>query len=157
MTAVDRFATLAESFGRWAADGADAGETAARHALAHLAELFSAALALPDAEPVGGEPPHVTGEEWDRVFRACRRLPIQHYGTVFDPLTLPTDGLDVGDLADDLADVYQEVVSGLRAYQGGDTAGAAWQWRFTFWCHWGRHAASAVSVLRTWLEENGAH
>jgi hypothetical protein len=154
MIAIRKFATLVEAFRVWAADGTDTGAMAVQQGLTHLVGLFGAALTLPDASPDGDVPDHVSDDEWKRVFAACRRLPISNYGGVFDPLALPPESPDVCDLADDLADIYRDVVNGLRAFQNGE-AEAAWQWKFTFWSHWGRHAASAITALQAWLEAEG--
>ena len=154
MGAVDQFVGLADAFRSWAVEGTDTGVTAARQALAHLAKLFGAALALPDTSPEGGISDWVPDDEWKRAFEACRRIPVSHYGEVFDPLVLPPEAPSVGDIADDLADIYRDVVNGLRALQHGEP-GAGWQWRFTFWSHWGRHAVGAMGALRAWLEAEG--
>jgi hypothetical protein len=151
MQALDRFAALADRFQVWAAEGTDTGAAAGRQALTHLAALFAAALALPAADREGDISERISDDEWKRVFEACRRLPVTYYGAIFDPLKLPPEPPSVGDVADDLADIYRDVVSGLRAFRQGEP-GAVWHWRFTFWEHWGRHAVSAMAALRAWLE-----
>ncbi len=155
MNPVATFAVRAEAFRRWLIDGPDTGAPAARQALAHLAALVAAALDLPTSEDIGGEPVEVSTREWEQAFEASRRLPVRHYGDVFEPLTLPTEGLGVGDVADDLADIYRDLLSGLRACDSGDRAGAVWQWRSSFWTHWGRHATGAARALFVWLASSG--
>jgi hypothetical protein len=60
----------------------------------------------------------------------------------------------VGSLSDDLADIYRDVVTGLRAYDRGDRAGAVWEWRFNLHAHWGAHATGAMRALHWWLCNN---
>lgn len=155
MSTVDQFAARAEAFRHWLIEGTDTRATAARHALIHLAELFAAALTLPDANPLGDITTTVADDEWKLAFQAARRLPVQWYGEVFDPRPVPPGEPGIGDTADDLADIYRDVVASLRAYQRGEP-GAVWHWRFLFWAHWGQHAVGAMGALRAWLEADGA-
>ncbi len=57
----------------------------------------------------------------------------------------------VGDLADDLADVWSDLKSGLRYYEKGRIEDAAHEWRANFDIHWGEHAADAIAVLQEWI------
>lgn len=155
MSAVDQFAARAEAFRYWLIEATDTGACAARQALSHLADLCAAALALPDANPPGDIATAVRDDEWNRAFQASRRLPVQWYGELFDPLAVPPGEPGIGDTADDLADIYRDVVAGLRAFQLGE-AGAARHWRYLFWRHWGQHAVGAMGALRAWLEADGA-
>ena len=154
MSAIDQFAVRAEAFRCWLIEGTDTGAAAVQQALSHLTGLFGAALGLPTGASAN-EAPRVTDDEWRQAFEACRRLPVRSYGVVFDPLIVPPGETDITDVADDLADIYRDIVTGLRAYQNGDHGEAAWQWRFAFWSHWGRHAIGAMGALRAWLEADG--
>jgi hypothetical protein len=154
MDAIERFAARAEAFRLWATDGTDVGAPAARQALTHLIALFAAALELPETDSPGDVQERVSDDEWQRVFQSFRRLPVSHYSEVFDPLAVPPSAPGVADVADDLADIYRDVVYGLRAFQDG-APGAVWYWRFFFWEHWGRHAIGATGALRAWLEADG--
>ena len=69
---------------------------------------------------------------------------------------MPPEKAVVGSLADDIADIYRDVVSGLRAFQSGLRAEAIWEWGFNFRDHWGRHATEAIKALHAWLAENAA-
>ena len=76
------------------------------------------------------------------------------YGEVFDPLTIPSEEPVIGSIADDIIDIYRDVVTGLRAYRLGDLANARWEWAFNFAHHWGEHATGAIRALHAWLAAN---
>jgi hypothetical protein len=59
------------------------------------------------------------------------------------------------DLADDLADIWRDVKSGLLLYRSENPAAASWEWRFHFKAHWGRHATGAMHALQAWFSANG--
>jgi hypothetical protein len=153
---VDQFALHARGFRDWVDGGTDKGAAAARSALKHVTRLYLSALSLPspyssetdrDAERVGRT-------ELQRVYQAMSCLPLHYYSKVFDPLPVSAQSPVVGDLADDLADIYGEVMAGLRAYEAGDRANAIWEWGFGFIHHGGEHATSAIRALHCWLATN---
>src|SRR5262245_59882584 len=122
MDAVDRFATDAAQFGQWALHGTDEGECAARQALSLLTRLYSAGLELRQAwteeqAELPAEP--VDDDEWRAVLDATGRLPLGYYSQVFDPLPFPPNEPSMRTLGDDIADIYRDVVRGLREYQAG--------------------------------------
>jgi hypothetical protein len=155
--AVETFAGEAAAFERWLLSGSDRGADAAREALFRLLGLYRAGLELPQAwsaELEGrAEVEVVTDAEWRRAYAAAGRLPVDYYGEVFEPLVVPPEVPVVGSVSDDLADIYRDVVTGLRAYERGDRAGAVWEWRFGLTSHWGAHATGAIRVLHAWLCE----
>jgi hypothetical protein len=73
---------------------------------------------------------------------------------VFDPFVLPPEEPVVGSIADDVADIYGDVVGGLVEYEASRTAQAVWEWKFQLRSHWGRHATDAMYALHIWLTEN---
>lgn len=158
MAAIERFAEAAIAFRAWVDQASDTDEHAARNALLLLSRLYVAALELPTPpyESVAHEPsPDWLGDaEWLQAFEALRRLPIDYYNTVSDPLAVPDVELSVGSLSDDVADIYRDVVSGLSAYDQGLRLVAAYEWGFSFRVHWGGHATHAIGALHSWLEQN---
>lgn len=66
------------------------------------------------------------------------------YWEVFDPRE-ESDPV-VGDLGDDLADIYRDVKNGLVAFNKGSTNEAIWHWQFGFRFHWGDHVVDALRV-----------
>jgi hypothetical protein len=155
MDAVERFATEAAAFQQWARHGADTGERAVREALVRITRLYLAALELPPAwsEELASEPDaeRVGEDEWRAVFAAASRLPVDYYAEVFDPSVIPPEVPVIASIADDIADIYRDVVSGLGAYQAGRRAQAIWEWGFGFEHHWGEHATGAIRALHAWL------
>ena len=150
---VEQFVEIAREYRAWVLTGTDRGAEAARRALRLVNRLYLAALVLPprwceDRDEV--EPPPPPGSR--EVYLAlAARLPFQHYGEVFNPLPIPPAESTVGDLADDLADIFSEVDDGLRRLEAGQPAQAVWEWGFGLVHHWGEHATSAIRALHCWL------
>ncbi len=53
----------------------------------------------------------------------------------------------MGDVGDDLLDIYQDVRAGLVAFDSGEVSDAAWHWSFLYRIHWGRHAVGGLFAL----------
>jgi hypothetical protein len=90
-------------------------------------------------------------EGWTLDFRRFSDLPFQVYRVVFDPHDL--DAIDeptMGDLHDDLADIYGDLWHGLQAYRGGHCEEAVSIWVDSYFLHWGRHASSALAAIDTY-------
>ena len=153
-----RFAEEVSAFDHWLLSGKDQGTIAARTCLLHLLTLYRTSLELPpeaaDEFEQLHETDHVDKEKWREAFKAAARLPFDHYGMIFDPLIVPPEEPCIGSLSDDLADIYRDLVSGLRAYERGDRAEAIWQWRFGLQHHWGGHATCAIRALHEWLTQD---
>ena len=161
MDSVVNFADEAAAFERWLLSGTDREADAARECLIRLLQLYRAGLGLPAERSDELEGPaeieRITDVEWRRAYEASRRLPLGPYSNVFDPTEISAEQtLVIGSLSDDLADVYRDVVTGLRAYLQGNRAGAVWEWRFSLHTHWGAHATSAIHALHWWLANNAA-
>jgi hypothetical protein len=91
-------------------------------------------------------------DQWEAIyFRVSRAVPQTWYLTFFD-LTQSLD-LDqkpvIGDLADDLTDIYRDVKPGLRAAAIPENAvtRSGFDWQFSFQSHWGDHAVNAMKLL----------
>jgi len=159
MDAVERFAILARGYAHWLLEGTDTDADAARACLIHLLDLYRAALELPP--PWSDEPDtdagveRVSRAEWEKALdTAARRLPLGTYRKVFNPVEAGDDDAVTGLLQDDVADIYRDLVTGLRALEEGRRAEAVWEWSFDFQFHWGAHATSAIHALHWWLAEN---
>jgi hypothetical protein len=96
----------------------------------------------------------ISDEEWNRVFKRFGALPFNYYSTFFSPAKLLEEDPVVGDLADDLADIYRDIKAGLWLYDHGHTTQAVWAWRYTFQIHWGRHATNALYALHAWSADS---
>tara|TARA_R110002072_G_scaffold174303_3_gene329353 strand:- start:35623 stop:36108 length:486 start_codon:yes stop_codon:yes gene_type:complete len=156
---VAEFADAASRFIGWC-DGMPGNRVPeARAALGHVAELYHLALPLrelEDAPEADGD--RISLEQWQAVFQRFASLPFNYYTSVFDPRI--ADGIDseagVGDLADDLADIYRDLHGGLRAFRAGAVDTAEYEWAWSFRMHWGRHAASALHALHCWFADEAA-
>jgi hypothetical protein len=154
VTESDAFAEEAARFERWARSGIGHDAPAVREALIRITWLYASALALPApwSDELGTEVADlVQDDEWKSVLQAASRLPVDNYGEVFDPLVMPPEEPVVGSVADDIADIYRDVVNGLRLDQLGKRPEAVWQWGFSLHNHWGEHATSAIRALHCWL------
>jgi hypothetical protein len=92
----------------------------------------------------------VSDEEWKQVYARAAALPFQYYSSYFDPSQVPPEDHEIGDLADDVADIYRDLCAGLALVDAGHLAEAQWQLRFSFLTHWGRHASGAIRALHCW-------
>ena len=145
---LESFADATEQFCAWAEGSAGDKATEAAAARLHLARLYVGALGLSEATPdwdVSGP----TDSEWRLMFQRFGALPFNYYSCV-DPHVVPGEEFFVGDLADDLADIWRDLKKGLAAYRAGDVAAAEGIWLFNFNAHWGRHAADALLALQSW-------
>src|ERR1700694_3540111 len=75
------------------------------------------------------------------------------YRTVFDSKNLEEEAIQ-GSLANDLADIYFEVVCPIKAWkQGADPICVVWELRLLFYSHWGRHLLSAQKAIYDFLSD----
>ena len=76
-------------------------------------------------------------------------LPFQYYWSIFDCQFSPNGAPEacLGDLCDDLSDIYGELLLGIELVQSGLDVEAESHWRFSYNSHWGRHAVDAFAAL----------
>lgn len=147
--AIRAFATLASDYRTWC-EGPRASDPMQllREATRHVARLYAAGLELPDLEFVDHpDLPDLPESNWAAMFKSFGALPFNYYWEVFDPSIEDSDEPVVGDVADDLTDMYSDLIKGLWLLDHGHMHAAAWSWKFTFDAHWGRHAVSALRAL----------
>jgi hypothetical protein len=151
----ERFAAAARAFCLWAEAPAGEASRDIRRALELLSELYAAALGIPPSSTEGDEPTSRIDETaWSRVQDRFAALPFQWYSEAADPLEVPAEETAVGDLAEDLAEIYEDVSEGLRLFDAGREGEAARTWGLFFSSHWGRHAASAIRAIHEWISED---
>jgi len=152
-----RFAEEARRFVEWADGAIGDPQLHAADALRRVLALYTAALQLPQpwSQGVKGATPEVPhlAERLARVQQRAASLPLQYYSEIFSPLVLAPEAPVVGDLADDLADIYRDVATGLHLLDTGRVDDALWQWGFNFQIHWGQHASSAIRALHCYLAQ----
>jgi len=91
---------------------------------------------------------------WKEDVARIADLPLQYYRVVSNPLDVVDESTVVGDLCDDLADIYGDFWHGLQAYDAGATIYAVNYWRDSYRDHWGRHAVGAVSAIDAYFRQN---
>lgn len=155
-TAAVRFAEAAEAFCAWCETPATDGPSECRAAIRHLSNLYRLALDLrsrddadPDVESAG-----VDREQWESVYSRHRELPFTYYWEVFEPVADLPDEPVAGDLADDLADTYGDLMSGLLLFRIGHIEEAEDSWHDHFQFHWGCHATSAIRAIHRWFAQD---
>lgn len=118
-----------------------------------LPSLYATAARLPNVAPETGEGPVAESrfEDWQLIRGRLDRL----FGDsdlywAIDPSGRPEQEPVAGSLSDDLADIYLDVNEGLSLLAaGGSQIDAVWEWRFSFWSHWGSHTADAIRVIHS--------
>ncbi|MCE4557500.1 DUF5063 domain-containing protein [Roseateles cellulosilyticus] len=70
-----------------------------------------------------------------------------YYREVFDPDPQLNDEVVIGDVADDLLDIYLDLRRGLLTFERGEDQKALWHWSFSHRIHWGRHCVGALMGL----------
>jgi hypothetical protein len=119
-----------------------------------LPALYAAGLELPDFTPKSDASfTRVSHQEWSRLFRSLeRRLGTRTwYSEVFDAYDRHDHDSLIGNLADDLSDIYRDLTNGFRCWRTGDRENAIWEWRYLLEIHWGEHATGALRALY-WLQ-----
>jgi hypothetical protein len=147
---LDQFADAARAFCDWAEGESAAEDIEAQTALRLLYRLFELAPQLPLTPNGDEEAEEITYEAWKAMFSRFGALPVNYYSECMDPLEVPSENVGIGDVADDLADIWSDLKQGLSLFDAGyvDTAVHEWRWRYQF--HWGQHAAGALFVLQCW-------
>jgi hypothetical protein len=169
-TPISIFVARSEAFCAIVEDSSDVSSPAFTRAI-HLcvAALYAAGLELPSPlEDDGGDdddaaddeaisspssiepdPDRLSHDEWRRVYDSIgsRLAGADMYMEMFDPFGWTEEPV-VGSLADDLADVYQEIRAGLLKWRRGERDDAVWTWRFGLETHWAEHATGAMRALQ---------
>jgi len=94
-------------------------------------------------------------EEWAALYENLKNVLGNHdaYRTVFDSKNLEEEAIH-GSLADDLADIYFEVICPIKAWQqGADPVCVIWELRLLFYSHWGKHLLSAQKAILDCLSD----
>jgi hypothetical protein len=151
MQQLEAFFHTATDFCRWTESKPASAESEADTALKLLSKLYSQGHELPDLYDEE-EAPALPHEEWLVIYKRFGALPFNYYAEYCEPHNIEEPVPAIGDLADDLADIWRDLKAGLSLYHNGNHAAAAWQWRHSFHTHWGRHAASAIYALQYWRQ-----
>lgn len=155
MTSIDDFAIAVRSFCDWAQLGASTNTVKSEMLLArrYLSSLYALAVDLPRCECERREST-LTHDDWTATFKRFGQLPVGYYGTISDPLEVPAGETALSDLADDLADIWRDLMEGLILFDSGDRDAAGFQWWESFSIHWGDHAVNALAIVHFWIGQN---
>ena len=122
-----------------------------------LAHLQAAAAQLPVVAPDDSHEQDVENHEESesRKVQAAMRsgLPFSEYCFVFNPLDESDREAIVTTIQDDLGDVYRDLARGLALFDAGRHSDAIWEWRFSYFSHWGRHAVHAQAAIWQFLAD----
>jgi len=155
----EQFIIIARRFCNWATSDYPANLQSVKQALELITELYLCGIRLTSEVQEVEEPtPIVETRESMRstVFTHAGNLPLNYYSEVFNPLTIPAEEPVIGDLADDIADIYGDIEYGLSLVDAGFTEHAVWEWVFRMQTHWGEHATSAIRALHCYSSEQHA-
>jgi hypothetical protein len=141
------FAKLANDYCNWC-EGASLEENADVQAATWMCKLYAAALMLPPVDPENSDgPPDLPADKLNKAVSNLSCFNGDYYREYFDPDPMLTDESGIGDVGDDLLDIYKDVKSGLVLFERGQSLEALWQWSFLHHIHWGRHAVGALFAL----------
>ncbi|HEX9391123.1 MAG TPA: DUF5063 domain-containing protein [Usitatibacteraceae bacterium] len=149
LIAASRFAELAGDFSSWCEGDCATGRALESEAAQWLARLHAEALALPQVDVENSDgPPSIPELHAARAKRNFRPFDGYYYREFFNPDPLQNDEPVLGDLGDDMLDIYKDIKRGLLVYEQGKQIEAIWHWSFLHRAHWGKHATSAMYALQ---------
>ncbi|MFC4728403.1 DUF5063 domain-containing protein [Coralloluteibacterium thermophilus] len=150
MQQLDDFFDAATAFCAWAESAPGVPDDEVDTAIKMLSKLLALVHELPELFDEE-DAPELTHEEWQVVHkRFLDMLPFNYYASYSEPHDTNDPSPGIGDVADDLADIWRDLKGGLALYHKGNDAAAAWEWRDSFSIHWGRDATSALYALQCW-------
>jgi uncharacterized protein DUF5063 len=155
LDSIAAFAAIAERYCAWVEGEPLSPEAEVRAVRRLLAELYAGALALPSEVEFEGGPDAPRESRRGEVFARLESLPVSFYGVCLDPMATVPQELGIGDVTDDLADIYSDLRRGLGLYRAGRPGDAAWDWSFNFGAHWGDHLIGALAAIHAWRSERG--
>ena len=149
-SSLDAFEELAAGFCSWC-EGESLGADRETTAAVWLARLHAAALLLPTTDPdyedgvaEFPQPQLALAEKNLKPFVGW------YYRVVFDPDPTNTEEPVMGDLGDDLLDIYKDIKRGCLLRELGRSSEALWHWSYMHQMHWGQHAVGALAALHAY-------
>ena len=125
-----------------------------RYVLSVVAGLYASAFLLKKRQECDYLGPSVSEEISNAIFKRFGSLRFNYYRMINEPEKIPGDDPTIGDLSDDLRDIYVDLKSGLSSFDAGNEAQAEEDWRTSFYLHWGQHAANVIFVLNRYGAPN---
>jgi hypothetical protein len=116
-----------------------------------LLPIHAAAMQLPKVPTGQSVERAIEQDEAHAMLKALQlRLPVDIYWDTFDPLKDPSDNTVASSLADDLTDIWRDLKNGLielNTHGKTEQPMVWWEWRFSFYCHWGAHSTGALRAM----------
>lgn len=120
--------------------------------------LYLKASLLPALEPVfeDGNEKFVTESDWFRIHDTLKEKfgTADDYLEVFDERINDTDGPVVSSLAENMADIYQDLKNFLLLYQTGTQEvmnDAVWECRMNFEQYWGQKLTNSLRAIHKFI------
>lgn len=161
-TAAQTFTLAATAYRLWM-DSVAADETTSanvRELFSVLSELQSAAAQLPPVRlqdgvslSQGSDMEESSTDLEDAraasalAEAAASKLPLDAYCTVFDALDSSDRVAIMKNLSNDLGDIYLEISRALALSGTMPLDETVWNWRFSYYTHWGRHIVHALAAV----------
>jgi hypothetical protein len=124
-----------------------------------LLELYSKGRLLPDTNS--------PTQEFDSVFERndkqiqgliAHKVPFSGYWQVLEPFSIDKSKLGLGDLLDDLGDIYLDLKEAILLYDSnldGARQQAYWKLKFDFDFHLADHSMDAMKVIHDYMGKDG--
>jgi hypothetical protein len=144
-----RFKEIAEEYCAWV-EGREVREDPGVWLAQILAEMVHVIYSIPDDglwDAGAGEEDGYEKRYYNEVRASLPKLPFQYYREVFEATDLQSDESSLGELYDDVADIYGDLKEGLFVHEHISPSEAERCWRQSFRYHWGEHATGALRAL----------
>ena len=141
------FEGAARQFCDWADSSEPEADGGTSSALRLVSRLFAAGCQLGWEESASPDVARPSREQLEAVRKNVSRIPFQYYSEIFNSLVVPSEAPVIGDIIDDLMDIYSDIAPGLALFEQGETQKAVEHWSFWLLHHWGEHATSAARAL----------
>jgi len=118
-----------------------------------LLRLYLSALNLNDIDlqyETGPEPVLDKDEHNKILSNIASASDESYYSHIFDPSQLDDDEPCIGDLIDDLGDIYRDIKEALMLFdthEAPNVESALWHFNFGFHHHWGQHCINAAYAI----------
>jgi hypothetical protein len=146
-TATNTFSEVARGFCSWC-ESSSLGEVPETTAAIWIAKLHANAHMLPEVGSKNTEGLlDIPATELESASRNLSEFNGMYYREYCDPDPTLDDESAMGDVGDDLLDIYKDVRRGLILFDNGQPLEALWYWAFLHRIHWGRHVVGALFAL----------
>jgi hypothetical protein len=144
---MEAFAEIVEEFCKWVESEPGEPQGELMRAVELVARLYAGFLPRLHIDADYGDYQHLEVDR-HKLQKRFAVLPVQYYWETLAPLPVDQDAkTGMGDICDDLMDIYGELKNGLELWQRGEREAAMKHWKSGFVIHWGEHAVSSMQTL----------